>query len=115
MKPTPDELRTRLASRFPEGRVTLTDDSHLHAGHAGAAGGAGHFTATIVADAFAGLSRVARHRLVYDAVADWMPHRIHALVVKALTPAESSAGPQGATSTQPSAPPARSPDLDAPH
>ena len=91
MKPSLDELQQRLARRFPDARLTLSDDSHLHAGHTGSAGGAGHFTATIVSDEFSGLARVARHRLVYDAVADWMPHRIHALIVKASTPAESAA------------------------
>ena len=88
MKPAPEELQKRLGERFGNAMVSVVDDSHLHAGHKGAEGGAGHFTVTIVSDAFAGLGRLARHRLVYDAVADWMPHRIHALVVKAATPAE---------------------------
>ena len=103
MKPALDELRQRLLARFPDARLSLSDDSHLHAGHAGAAGGAGHFTAEIVSAEFAGLARVARHRLVYDAVADWMPHRIHALIVKAASPAEAAAapgpGPTGPTPT----------------
>ena len=90
MKPGLDELRARLAQYFPDAQLKLLDDSHLHAGHTGSAGGAGHFTVEIVSTAFAGLGRVARHRLVYDAVADWMPHRIHALIVKATTPAESA-------------------------
>lgn len=89
MKPNLEELRHRLLSRFPDARLNVLDDSHLHAGHAGAAGGAGHFTVEIVSGEFTGLARVARHRLVYDAVADWMPHRIHALIVKAASPAES--------------------------
>jgi len=93
MKPALEELQLRLQQRFPEARLRVVDDSHLHAGHTGSAGGAGHFTVEIVSDVFAGLARVARHRLVYDAVADWMPHRIHALVVKATTPAESAAAP----------------------
>jgi BolA protein len=91
MKPALEELERRLQQRFPDARLRVVDDSHLHAGHTGAAGGAGHFTVEIVSDDFAGVTRVARHRLVYDAVADWMPHRIHALVVKATTPAESAA------------------------
>ena len=93
MKPALEELQSRLQERFPEARLRIVDDSHLHAGHTGAAGGAGHFTVEISSHVFAGLPRVARHRLVYDAVADWMPHRIHALVVKATTPAESAAAP----------------------
>ena len=96
MKPGLEELERRLRERFPHALLDLSDDSHLHAGHTGSAGGAGHFTVGIVSDAFAGLGRVARHRLVYDAVADWMPHRIHALIVKAATPAESAAAPGSA-------------------
>lgn len=103
MKPALDELERRLLQRFPQARLSLADDSHLHAGHTGSAGGAGHFTVSIVADEFAGLGRIARHRLVYDAVADWMPHRIHALIVKATTPAESAAasGPAPTNSSTP--------------
>lgn len=89
MRPTLDELRARLASAFPEASIELDDDSHLHAGHAGSAGGAGHYTVRIVSPRFAGASTVARHRLVYDAVRDWMPHRVHALVIRARSPAES--------------------------
>lgn len=99
MKPVPEELQARLGERFRGAMVSVVDDSHLHAGHKGAEGGAGHFTVNIVSEDFAGLGRLARHRLVYDAVADWMPHRIHALVIKAATPAEladrpETAGPQ---------------------
>ena len=99
MKPGLDELEQRLLQRFPDARLNLSDDSHLHAGHTGSAGGAGHFTVGIVCGVFAGLGRVARHRLVYDAVADWMPHRIHALIVKATTPAESAAATKPAPTT----------------
>jgi BolA protein len=101
MKPGLEELERRLRERFPDALLNLADDSHLHAGHTGSAGGAGHFTVGIVSADFAGLGRVARHRLVYDAVADWMPHRIHALIVKATTPAESAAasGPAPTIST----------------
>ena len=88
MKPAPEEIQARLGERFRDAMVSVVDDSHLHVGHKGAEGGAGHFTVNIVSDEFAGLARLARHRLVYDAVADWMPHRIHALVIKAATPAE---------------------------
>ena len=101
MKPDLDELRERLLSRFPDARLGLTDDSHLHAGHTGSAGGAGHFTVEIVSGEFAGLGRVARHRLVYDAVAEWMPHRIHALIVKAATPAEATAAATGPAPANP--------------
>lgn len=91
MRPDADALRERLAGHFPEARIDVRDDSHLHAGHAGAAGGAGHFRVRIVSARFAGLGTVARHRLVYDAVHDWMPQRVHALAIEARTPAEASA------------------------
>jgi BolA protein len=89
MRPGIDELRERLGERFPDARIEIDDDTHLHAGHAGAAGGAGHFRVRVVGARFAGLSTVARHRLVYDAVRDWMPHRIHALSIDARTPDEA--------------------------
>lgn len=92
MRPTLDELRARLAAGFPDGTIELADDSHLHAGHAGAAGGAGHYSVRIVSARFEGRATVARHRLVYDAVADWMPDRVHALSIAARTPAEAAAG-----------------------
>ena len=90
MRPDVDELQARLAERFSGAAIEVGDDSHLHAGHAGAAGGAGHFRVRLVSERFAGLGTVARHRLVYDAVHDWMPQRIHALVIDARTPAEAS-------------------------
>jgi BolA protein len=89
MRPGLDELRARFAAAFPGDPLELADDSHLHAGHAGAAGGAGHYTLRVVSARFEGLSTVARHRLVYDAVRDWMPHRVHALVIVARSPAEA--------------------------
>ncbi|RPH41614.1 MAG: BolA family transcriptional regulator [Burkholderiales bacterium] len=90
-RPGLDELRARFAAAFPEAAsLELQDDSHLHAGHAGSAGGAGHYTVRIVSSRFDGASTVARHRLVYDAVRDWMPHRVHALVIVARSPAESA-------------------------
>ena len=91
MRPTLDDLRGRFEAAFPDARVEVDDDSHLHAGHAGAAGGAGHYTVRIVSERFEGRPTVARHRLVYDAVKDWMPHRVHALVIAARTPAEAAA------------------------
>jgi BolA protein len=69
--------------------LLIEDESHLHAGHAGAAGGAGHFRIKITAQAFAGLNSVARHRLVYGALKEFMPHEIHALAIHALAPNES--------------------------
>jgi BolA family transcriptional regulator, general stress-responsive regulator len=93
-RPTVGELRTRLGAAFPEAAIEVADDSHLHAGHAGAAGGGGHYTVRIVSGAFAGRTSVARHRLVYDAVADWIPHRVHALAIIAKTPSEVAPPPE---------------------
>lgn len=79
-------LRERLAALQPESLV-IEDESHLHAGHAGARGG-GHYAVTIVAAAFAGHGTVARHRLVYAAAGDLMTGPVHALRVRALAPGE---------------------------
>ncbi|SPB16397.1 BolA family protein [Caballeronia novacaledonica] len=67
--------------------VHIDDDSAAHAGHAGAASGS-HYTVTIVATCFAGKARVARHRLVYDALAEEMRRGVHALAIRAYTPQE---------------------------
>lgn len=61
--------------------VVVVDESHLHHGHAGAQGGAGHFRVTVASPRFAGLSLVAAQRLVYQAVAEMMPAEIHALAI----------------------------------
>jgi BolA protein len=81
------ELRARL-SRLSPTVLELSDDSAEHAGHAGAAGGAGHFSLLIVSEAFSGLSRLARHQAVLREVADLLPHPVHALSIRALTPDE---------------------------
>ncbi len=90
MRPDPQAIRERIATALPGADIELTDDSHLHAGHAGAQGGAGHFSVRVVSSAFVGLSTVARHRLVYDSLRDWMPDRIHALAIEARTPDEAT-------------------------
>ena len=59
-------IEARLRAALAASHVDVADESHLHAGHAGAASGGGHFRATIVSERFAGLSRVARQRLVYE-------------------------------------------------
>jgi len=92
MRPALPEIRERLAAAFPDAAIELNDDSHLHVGHTGAAGGAGHFSVRVVSERFDGRPTVARHRLVYDALRDWMPHRIHALAIVARTPAEAAKG-----------------------
>jgi BolA protein len=79
-------LRRRLEERFAPALLIIEDDSHLHAGHAGAAGGQSHFRVSIVAEAFRGLSPVARHRLVYAAVDELLKTDIHALAIEASAP-----------------------------
>lgn len=83
-------LEARLRARFTPSYLHLEDDSAAHAGHAGAGGGS-HFSVTIVAEAFKGQTRVARHRLVYDALADAMRTHVHALAIAAHTPEEYDA------------------------
>jgi len=83
-------LRAALA---PVVTLDVRDDSAQHAGHAGAAAG-GHYSVTIVSPAFAGKARVARHRMVYDALAEAMQRGIHALAITALTPDEAGAQPR---------------------
>jgi BolA protein len=70
--------------------LAITDDSHLHAGHAGAREGR-HFSVRISSARFKGLGRVARHRLVYDALRRLMPQGIHALAISAFAPEEPGA------------------------
>jgi BolA family transcriptional regulator, general stress-responsive regulator len=72
--------------------LEVQDDSHLHAGHAGAREGR-HFTVRLTSAAFAGLNRVARHRLVYDALGSLMPAGIHALAIVARSPDEAASSP----------------------
>lgn len=79
-------IRERLGALAPT-VLDIEDESHLHAGHAGAQGGASHFRVRIEAAGFAGLPPVARHRLVYDRLRDLMPYPIHALALDARTPA----------------------------
>lgn len=81
----PDALDQRLRERLQALEVRIRDDRHAHAGHAGAREG-GHYAVLIRSERFAGLSRPQRHRLVYDAVADWMGAGIHALQIQALAP-----------------------------
>ena len=79
-------LRERLEARFAPAELAIEDESHHHAGHAGAADGRGHYRVRIVAAAFRGLSPVARHRLVYEAVDDLLKTDIHALAIEARAP-----------------------------
>ena len=80
-------IEARLNAALAPIHLEVEDDGARHAGHAGAASG-GHFNVTVVTPAFAGKTRVARHRLVYDALADELRQGIHALAIKAYTPEE---------------------------
>lgn len=73
--------------------LNVEDESHLHAGHAGARDGGGHFRVSIVSGLFEGASRLQRHRMIYEVLSDEMPQEIHALAIKAFTPEEWRARP----------------------
>ena len=88
-----ERMRERLQAAFAPDVLAVIDDSHKHVGHAGARDGRGHFRVEIRSEAFAGLSSVARHRAVYQALGDMMTTDIHALSIQAT--AASDASPQG--------------------
>ncbi len=81
-------IRERLTAVFSPQSLDIVDESAKHAGHA-SAGGAGHFVVEIVSDSFEGNSPIQRHRQVYEALDDIMHSEIHALSIKAYTPAEA--------------------------
>ncbi|HEY5657938.1 MAG TPA: BolA family protein [Myxococcota bacterium] len=78
-------IEEKLRDALDAARVEVVDESALHAGHAGAASGGGHFRALIVSDRFAGKSLLERQRLVYAALAEEMSGQIHALSMTTLT------------------------------
>lgn len=81
------DIETALHASLQPDTLRVQDDSAAHAGHAGAAEGS-HFSLHIVSPRFTGQSRVARHRLVYDALRKLMPQGIHALAIDARAPGE---------------------------
>jgi len=85
----PAAIRARLEEALAPTALEIVDDSHRHAGHAGARDGRGHFSVTIVSEAFAGLAPLARHRKVYAALGSLMQTDIHALSIQARTPSEA--------------------------
>lgn len=85
--PVAQALQADLQQALQPQDLQVRDDSHLHAGHAGAREG-GHFHVRVVAACFTGCNRVARHRLVYDALGPLATRGIHALAIEALAPAE---------------------------
>jgi len=82
------KIRERLEAALAPSEIVLDDESALHAGHAGAASGGGHYRLKIVSAKFEGVKLVMRHRLVYDSVHDMMHKEIHALAITALAPSE---------------------------
>lgn len=81
-----DEIKKRLQHLEPVS-LTLTDESALHAGHKGSGGGA-HFRLNITSSHFCEKSQIIRHRLIYQTLNDLMPHKIHALSIRANAPNE---------------------------
>lgn len=84
-----DRIRERLAVLSPTA-IDIQDDSALHAGHAGARAGGGHYRLHIVSTAFEGKSTIARHRLIYAALGDLMKKEIHALAIRAVSASEAT-------------------------
>ena len=82
------DIQAELNAALLPVSLEVQDDSHLHAGHAGAREGR-HFSVRIVSERFNGLSRVARHRLVYGALEALIPRGIHALAIDAKAPSDS--------------------------
>lgn len=83
-----EKIRALLTAALTPEQLEITDDSHLHAGHAGAAAGGGHFSVRVVSEKFNNKKLIERHRMVYMALNDMMPAEIHALSISALTPEE---------------------------
>jgi BolA family transcriptional regulator, general stress-responsive regulator len=74
----------RLQSAFLPSKLEIIDDSHMHIGHAGAKGGAGHYSILIQANSFKDKTRVDVHRAIYQVLNDLIPHEIHAICIKIL-------------------------------
>lgn len=83
-----EDIEAKLRSAFNPESLDIIDDSHKHAGHAGAKSGGGHFDLTIVSAQFSGQNTVMRHRMIYDALGEMMQTEIHALSIKAFSPDE---------------------------
>ncbi|MGB5248156.1 MAG: BolA family protein [Gammaproteobacteria bacterium] len=83
-----EQIRKALESALSPESLDIDDESHLHAGHAGARDGRGHFRVTIVAAEFKGMNQIQRHRRIYAALGNLMQTDIHALSIQAFTPDE---------------------------
>ena len=82
-------MRSRLDAAFSPDLLEIVDESHRHAGHAGAKDGRGHFVVRIVSARFEGVKPLARHRMVYAALGPLLQTDIHALSLEALSPTEA--------------------------
>jgi BolA protein len=86
-----ETIRAKLTERLAPTRLVVLDESHRHAGHAGARpGGETHFNVTVVSAAFSGLNRVARQRLVYETLSEELAGGVHALSLTTTTPDEDA-------------------------
>ena len=85
-----ETINNSLSEGFAPLECQIDDESALHAGHAGAASGGGHYRLRLVSERFEGLGKVGRHRLVYDCLRELMQKEIHALAMTLLTPAEAA-------------------------
>ncbi|WCE04033.1 BolA family protein [Pseudoxanthomonas sp. JBR18] len=85
-----ERMRRALEAGLSPRQLELEDQSHLHAGHAGARDGRGHYRVVVVSEVFAGKAPLARHRAVYAALGDMMQTDIHALSIDARAPGEAS-------------------------
>ena len=83
-----DQIHKRLMENLGAESDEIEDQSHLHAGHAGAASGGGHYDVIVISSAFNDLNTLGRHRLIYRAVDDLMKKEIHALSIQAFSPDE---------------------------
>lgn len=88
-------IRSRLEAAFAPDELDIIDDSHRHAGHAGAKDGRGHFHVRILSRQFSGKKTLERHRMVYAALGTMMQTDIHALGVIAMSPDDTNSSEQG--------------------
>lgn len=82
-------MRETLMVALEPTRLDVVNESHLHSGHAGSPGtGESHFRLLVVSSLFEGRSRLERHRMINEALAEFLKHKIHALAIKAFAPGE---------------------------
>lgn len=84
-----ERIKTQLQAALDPIDMRIKDQSHLHAGHAGARDGLGHYDLQLISEQFTGANRLQRHQMVYDALGDLMDTDIHAVRIRALAPSET--------------------------